>query len=57
MDRIGVNNLISIIIGISLVLICCSVFYFFQKYLFSKYKNKVKNVSDKDYDDDDDDDD
>lgn len=48
MDRIGINNLISIIIGISLVLTCLLIFYFFQKYLFSKYKNKVKNIVDKD---------
>lgn len=50
MEKIGVNNFISIIIGISLVLTCFLIFYFFQKYLFSKYKNKVKNIVGKDDD-------
>lgn len=47
MEDIGINNFISIIVGISLILLCCIISYFFQKYLFGKYKNKVKNIIDK----------
>ncbi|WP_368489369.1 hypothetical protein [Clostridium sp. BJN0013] len=48
MENIGINNFISIVIGIFLVLLCCIISYLFQKHLFSKYKNKVKNIVDKD---------
>lgn len=44
MENIGINNFISIIVGISLILSCCIISYLFQKHLFGKYRNKVKNI-------------
>jgi len=40
MDSIGLNNIFSLVIGISIILCCSLVFYLFQKHLFKKYKNK-----------------
>lgn len=48
MENIGANNLLSIIIGVSLILTCCLTAYLFQKKLFNKYKNEVKNTISKD---------
>lgn len=48
MENIGYNNLLSIAIGISVILICCLISYLFQKHLFNKYKNKAKNIINKD---------
>lgn len=42
------NNIFALITGISMVLGCCLVSYLFQRYLFSKYKNKAKNTMNKD---------
>lgn len=44
MENIGYNNLLSIAIAISVILICCIISHLFEKYFFSKYKNKVKNI-------------
>jgi hypothetical protein len=44
MARLGVNNLLSIIFGASLIFSCSLISYIFQKRLFNKYKNKVKNT-------------
>lgn len=46
MEDIGMNNFIAIVAGIFLILLCCIISYFFQKCLFRKYKNKVKNIAD-----------
>jgi hypothetical protein len=40
MDNIGLNNLLSIAIGITVILCCSLITYLFQKHLFKKYKNK-----------------
>lgn len=50
MNRIGIYNLIAIIIGLSIIGIGLTVSYVFQKYYFSKYKNKVRNTINKDED-------
>lgn len=44
MESIGYKNLLALIIGISMIVTCCTIAYFFQKYFFSKYQNKVKNT-------------
>lgn len=38
------NNLISVIIGISIIIICCLVSYIAQKCYFSKCPNQVKKT-------------
>ncbi|MDF2881211.1 MAG: hypothetical protein K0R54_1768 [Clostridiaceae bacterium] len=48
MQNIGINNLISICIGLFIILCCSLISYLFQKHLFSKYKDKVKNIISKD---------
>ncbi|GKU24962.1 hypothetical protein [Clostridium folliculivorans] len=48
MNKIGLLNLLSLIIGTTLIIIGCITAYLFQKYLFDKYTNKVKNTIDKD---------
>jgi len=40
-------NLYALIIGVSIVLIGSSIAYLFQRKLFGKYRNKVKNTMDK----------
>lgn len=47
MQSIGMNNLMSMVIGVFLILSCCVTSYIFQKRLFSKYKNKVKSTTKK----------
>ncbi len=42
------NNISALITGISMVFVCCLVSYLFQRYLFSKYKNRAKNTMKKD---------
>ena len=39
-------NLISIILGVSMILTCCLIAFMFQRHFFSKYRNKVKNIMD-----------
>lgn len=43
----GWNNILSIIIAIAMISSCSLIAYLFQKYLFSKYKNKAKNEANK----------
>ncbi|MFA6941544.1 MAG: hypothetical protein WCQ54_11310 [Clostridiaceae bacterium] len=40
MESIGINNVFSLAIGLSIILCCSLVTYLFQKHLFKKYKNK-----------------
>ena len=47
MENMGLNNLISLGIGILITLCGCLNSYLFQKHLFKKYKNKVKNAINK----------
>lgn len=51
MAGIGVNNFLSIVLGISLILCCSLISYFSQKHIFRKYKDKVKNTIGKSKDD------
>jgi len=45
-------NLLSVVTGISMILTCCLIAYYFQKNLFGKYRNKVRNTMDKENPDD-----
>ena len=47
-ETTGVNNIISIAIGIIVILFGCFIAYSFQKHLFRKYNNKVENIINKD---------
>lgn len=40
-------DLISIMLGISMILSCCAIAYIFQTRYFSKYRYKVKNATKK----------
>jgi hypothetical protein len=42
------NNLLSVILGISMIFTCFLISYFFQKHLFSKYRNKLKGTAEDD---------
>ncbi|GFZ29844.1 hypothetical protein CSC2_03700 [Clostridium zeae] len=48
MHKIGILNLISRIISVTIIILGCTTAYLFQKHLFSKYKNKVRNTINKD---------
>lgn len=48
MNKIGLLNLLSIIIGTSVIIVGSVTAYLFQKHLFDKYKNDVKNTINKD---------
>lgn len=48
METASLNNWLSAITGISIILICCLVAYLFQKHLFGKNPKKVKNIANKD---------
>jgi uncharacterized membrane protein len=48
MSKFGILNLISLITGITLIILGCITAYLFQKHLFNKYKDKVKNTINKD---------
>ncbi|GFP76136.1 hypothetical protein bsdtw1_02233 [Clostridium fungisolvens] len=48
MNKIGLLNLLSLIVGIALIVSGCVTAYLFQKHLFNKYKNEVKNTINKD---------
>ena len=41
------GDILSIIIGVSIVLIGSLIAYIFQKYFFSRYHDKVKNTMEK----------
>lgn len=40
-------NLLSVLTGLSIISSGCLIAFYFQKNLFSKYRNKVRNVMDK----------
>ncbi len=42
------NNSFSVVLGISMVIICFLIAYMAQKHWFSKYRNKVKSTVEKD---------
>lgn len=44
MEGIGFYNLLSLIIGLSIIVVTCTIAFLFQKYYFSKYHGKVKNA-------------
>ena len=48
MKMLGINNVLSVAIGLLVILSCYIISYLFQKRLFNKYKNKVKNIVGKD---------
>lgn len=39
-------NLLSVALGVSMILACSLIAFMFQKNLFGKYRNKVKNTAD-----------
>jgi len=41
------NNLLAVVTGISIVTTGCLISYLFQKKLFNKYRDKVRNEMDK----------
>lgn len=43
----GLNNILAVATGISMITACALVSYIFQKKLFLKYRNKVRNAMDK----------
>jgi len=43
----GVSNILAVLTGISIVTIGCLISYLFQKNLFNKYRDKVRNELDK----------
>lgn len=43
----GLTNILAVVTGISIVLTCCLISYLFQKKLFNKYRDKVRNEMDK----------
>lgn len=47
MEVRGLHNILAVIIGVSLVSTCCLISYLFQKKLFNKYRDKVRNEMDK----------
>ncbi|MBK1811904.1 hypothetical protein JHL18_14880 [Clostridium sp. YIM B02505] len=48
MNKLGFRNLLSLLIGITIILLGCTTAFLFQKHLFHKYKNKVRNTINKD---------
>lgn len=42
----GLHNILAVITGISIVSTCCLISYVFQKKLFNKYRDKVRNEMD-----------
>jgi len=49
MEKISYHNLFAIITGLFMLIIGCLIAYLSQKYLFSKYRGKAKNIKDKEY--------
>lgn len=43
----SLNNILAVVTGISIVTTCCLISYLFQKKLFNKYRDKVRNEMDK----------
>lgn len=38
------NNLLSLIIGISMIASCCTIAYITQKIMFKKYRKQINNT-------------
>ena len=47
MEVRGLYNILSVVTGISIVSVGCLISYLFQKKLFNKYRDKVRNEIDK----------
>lgn len=47
MEVRGLYNILAIVTGISIITIGCLISYLFQKKLFNKYRDKVRNEMDK----------
>lgn len=47
MEVRSLNNILSVVTGISIVTTGCLISFLFQKKLFSKYRDKVRNEVDK----------
>lgn len=43
----GLNNILAVATGLAMVSTCSLIFIVFQKKLFNKYRNKVRNAMDK----------
>lgn len=43
----GLNNILAVATGITMIMMCTLTFIIFQKKLFNKYRNKVRNAMDK----------
>lgn len=43
----SLNNILAVLTGISIVTTGCLISYLFQKKLFNKYRDKVRNEMDK----------
>ena len=43
----GLTNILAVVTGISIVTNGCLISYLFQKKLFNKYRDKVRNTMDK----------
>ena len=46
MEIYGLTNILAVVTGISIVTTGCLISYLFQKKLFNKYRDKVKNELD-----------
>ena len=47
MEIYGLTNILAVVTGISIVTTGCLISYLFQKKLFNKYRDKVRNEMDK----------
>ena len=47
MEVYGLTNILAVVTGISIVTTCSLIAYLFQKKLFNKYRDKVRNELDK----------
>ncbi len=52
MENINIQNLLSVVTGVCMIITCCLIAYTFQKNLFGKYRNKVRNAMEKENPDD-----
>lgn len=47
MEKVSYHNVLAVATGVSIIVLCCSISYFFQKHVFSKYREKVANTAGK----------
>lgn len=47
MENINIQNLLSIVTGVAIIITGCLIAYLFQRNLFGKYRNKVRNAMEK----------